>query len=379
MLVLMVSKALVVGAYQRKLEEMAALQGVELVVGVPPYWQEADNRLPLERSFTEGYTLRVTPMRFNGHYHIHYYPQLGRLLDRVKPDILHIDEEPFNLATWLAVRQAERRGIPAVFYSWQNIEQRFPPPFSLLEADVLRRAAGGLAGNHAALEILRRKGCTAPMEVVFQFGTDPDLFRPRADGAANEVFTIGFVGRLVPQKGLSVLLEALAGLDDAWQLEVLGNGPERQDSEETARRLGIGERVRFRGQVPSTEVPRHVACFDLLVGPSLTMPRWKEQYGRMLVEAMSCEVPVIGSDSGEIPAVVGEAGLITPEGDALALRAAIARLRDDPAERRRLGRMGRRRVLERYTQAAVAAQTVVLYSEALVAWRLRLGQRGATG
>lgn len=371
MRILMISKALVVGAYQRKLEEMAALPGVELVVGVPPYWQEAGNRLPLERSFTSGYELRVTPMRFNGHYHIHYYPQLGRLLNWAKPDILHIDEEPFNFATWLGIRQAARRGIPSVFYSWQNIEQRFPPPFNLLEADVLRQAAGGLAGNHAALEILRRKGCTAPMQVVFQFGTDPDLFRPRADGGTNEGFTIGFVGRLVPQKGLHIVLEALAGLDGTWQLEVLGNGPERASSEEAARRLGIGDRVQFRGQVPSTEVPEHVARFDVLVGPSLTTPRWKEQYGRMLVEAMACEVPVIGSDSGEIPAVVGDAGVITPEGDTLALRAAIARLRDAPAERRQLGRAGRRRVLERYTQAAVAAQTVTLYEEALTAWRTR--------
>jgi glycosyltransferase involved in cell wall biosynthesis len=379
MRVLMVSKALVVGAYQRKLEEMAALPGVELVVGVPPYWQEAGNRLPLERSYTSGYALRVTPMRFNGHYHVHYYPQLGRLLDRVRPDILHIDEEPFNLATWRAVRQAGRRDIPSAFYSWQNIEQRFPPPFNLLEADVLRRAAGGLAGNHAALEILRRKGCTAPLRVVFQFGTDPDLFRPRGDGPTNEVFTIGFVGRLVPQKGLGVLLEALAGLDGAWRLEVLGNGPARERSEDAARRLGIGDRVLFRGQVPSTEVPGHIARFDVLVGPSLTTPRWKEQYGRMLVEAMSCEVPVIGSDSGEIPAVVGEAGLITPEGDAPALRAAIARLRDAPAERRRLGALGRRRVLERYTQSAVAAQTLALYEEAITAWRQRSRRTAARG
>ena len=68
--------------------------------------------------------------------------------------------------------------------------------------------------------------------------------------------------------------------------------------------------------------------FDVLVGPSLTTPRWKEQFGRMLVEAMACGVPVIGSDSGEIPHVIGDAGIVVPEGDRVALCAAIARLRD---------------------------------------------------
>ena len=178
MRVLMVSKALVVGAYQRKLEELAALPGIELSVAVPPSWREQGHEMRLTRSYTEGYSLLETPIRLNGHYHVHYYPELPALLDRLRPDVLHIDEEPYNLATWLAIRAAERRGILSLFYAWQNILQRYPPPFRWLEADVLRRAALGIAGNKDGAEVLRAKGYAGPMRVIRQFGIDPELFRP---------------------------------------------------------------------------------------------------------------------------------------------------------------------------------------------------------
>lgn len=361
MRILMVSKALVVGTYQRKLEEMAALPGVELIVAVPPYWREQHHVLRLERSFCQGYTLLVTPMRFNGHYHYHYYPQLGRLLDRVRPDLLHIDEEPFNLATWLAVRQAQRRGIPTVFYTWQNILQRFPIPYGWLEADVLRRAALGLAGNRAAADNLRTKGFRGEVRVVPQFGTDPELFSPAPRIAPMRPFTIGFLGRIEQRKGLGILLEAVAALGGSWKLHIVGTGTAIEDFKAQAANLGIAAQVSFLGQVPSTSIPDFLRGLDVLVGPSLTVKRWKEQFGRMLVEAMACEIAVVGSDSGEIPQVIGEAGIVVPEGDVPALCSALQMLRDQPELRKRLGRAGRQRMLTHYTQAAVARDTVDAY------------------
>jgi glycosyltransferase involved in cell wall biosynthesis len=89
----------------------------------------------------------------------------------------------------------------------------------------------------------------------------------------------------------------------------------------------------------------------------------------MLVEAMACGVPVIGSTSGEIPNVIGDAGLVVPEGDSVALRAAIARLRDDPVERRTMAEHGRARVLALFTQEAVARRTYAVYQEMLAAYQ----------
>ena len=109
MRILMLSKALVVGAYQKKAEELAALPSVELTVAVPPLWREPGvGAQALERRFTRGYALEVLPIRFNGRHHIHYYPSLGRLVARLRPDVFHIDEESFNLATFLALRAGVR-------------------------------------------------------------------------------------------------------------------------------------------------------------------------------------------------------------------------------------------------------------------------------
>ena len=122
--------------------------------------------------------------------------------------------------------------------------------------------------------------------------------------------------------------------------------------------MGIGERVDFLGQRASTQMPDVYPTFDVLVLPSLTRPNWKEQFGRVLIEAMACGVPVIGSDSGEIPNVIGDAGLIFPEGDIDALRDSIASLLADPGRRARYAEAGRQRVLAEFTQAQIAAATV---------------------
>ncbi len=367
MRVLMITKALVVGTYQRKAEELARLPGMELTVAVPPYWREGAHHITLERTYTTGYELVTLPMVLNGHYHAHFYRDLDRLIARVAPDVIHVDEEHYNVATLQGMRLADRRGIPALFFAWQNIPKRYPPPFSLIERYTLRHAAYAIAGNQDAADIIRAKGYHGPIAIIPQFGIDPELFTPREQSDAAP-FTIGFVcgpGRLTPVKGLHVLLEALAGVDGAWRLQVIGDGASRDDCERLAERLGIGTRVAFLGVRPSTAMPEIMRAFDVLAGPSLTTPTWKEQFGRMLVEAMACGVAVIGSDSGEIPNVVGAAGVIVPESDSKALRAAIVRLRDDPAERRRLAESGRARALTLFTQEAVARRTYAVYQEML--------------
>ncbi len=366
MRVLMISKALVVGAYQRKLEELARLPGMELTVAVPPYWREGDHRLVLERVHTVGYQLVVLPMILNGHYHLHLYRRLSALTDVVAPDVLHIDEEQYNLATLQAMHAAVRRNIPALFFTWQNIDQRYPLPFALVERYNLAHAAYAIAGNEDAAGVIRAKGYRGPLAVIPQFGVDPAIFAPgppRQDGR----FVIGFVGRLIAAKGIFVLLDALSELRGDWELRVIGAGEARAEAEAVVAQRGLTGRVVFMGPQPSTAMPGIMRGLDVLVGPSLTTARWKEQFGRMLVEAMACQVAVIGSDSGEIPNVIGAAGLVVPEGDAGALRAALARLRDDAGERQRLGALGRARVLELFTQEAIARRTFSVYQHMLAA------------
>ncbi|MDH7488470.1 MAG: glycosyltransferase [Anaerolineae bacterium] len=366
MRVLMISKACLVGIYQRKLEELARLPDVTLKVLVPPSWNDRGGRVPLERVHTERYDLGAIPIAFNGNYHLHFYPDLGRHVRAFRPDIVHIDEEPYNLATWQAMRLARAVGAKALFFTWQNLLRRYPPPFRWMEAYNYRHAACAIAGNQEAVAVLRAKGFAGPVAVIPQFGVDTDRFAP-ANGMPDPAapFTVGFIGRMVPEKGVGLLLDAMAGLGGEWRLMYLGDGPARAELEAHVRAMGLASRVAFQSRVPSVEMPAYLRRLHVLALPSVTRPNWKEQFGRVLIEAMACSVPVVGSSSGEIPNVIGDAGLVFPEGDVEALRAALERLRDDRALWQRLAAAGRARVLAEFTHAQVAQKTYRVYQETL--------------
>ncbi len=358
----MLSKACVVGAYQGKLEQIASHNDIDLTVIVPPRWRDERGALPLERAHTRGYRLLVEPILFNGSYHFYFYPRLRRRLTALHPDILHIDEEPYNLATWHALRLAQRQGARTLFFSWQNIKRRYPWPFSAMESHVLRRADAAIFGSAGAREVWRAKGYRGRDAVIPQFGIDPNLFPMRAEDTRTEMgFSVGFVGRLVREKGVDVLLNALAELPEAVHLTVIGAGPERAALGQLAARLGISERVVFGPWLPSTEIPGRLRRLDALVLPSRTTPHWKEQFGRVLLEAMASGAPVVGADCGEISNVIGSAGLLFPEGDSAALAAALRQLIEDGDLRQRVAQNGRARVLAHFTQAQVAAETVSVY------------------
>src|ERR1700704_2119552 len=341
MKVLIVSKILVVSTYRRKLDEIAARPEVERLVAVtPPAWHEPGGRTwslePADRP--RAYELRVEPIRFNGSYHLFYGPGLGRVLREVRPDIVHLDEEPYNLATAHGTWLARRAGVPSLFFSWQNLLRRYPPPFNWLESRVYEQAAYAIAGSTEAQGVLRTKGYAGPSSVIPQFGVDPELFAPGMPPDGPPV--IGFIARLVEEKGLFVLLAALAGLSGAWRLSVVGTGPLEAQARRRAEQLGLSERISWERGIASTRVPELLRSFSVLVQPSLTRAHWKEQFGRAVMEAMACGVAVVGSASAEIPNVIGDAGLLVPEGDATALRNAIARLLADRQLRAELGRRG---------------------------------------
>jgi glycosyltransferase involved in cell wall biosynthesis len=360
----MLSKACLVGAYQTKLEEIAKYDDVELLVIVPPVWLDPAGPVALERSHTNGYRLLADPVRFNGHFHLHYYPRLKQRLAEFRPDIVHIDEEPYNLATWLAMRQAKAVGARTLFFTWQNLHRRYPFPFSWLERQVLDGVDAAIMGNQEAAAIWQAKGYAGPYRVIPQFGVDPEVYRLPAQRDPGRSFVIGSANRrLVPGKGVDVLLRAAARLPGVWQLHIAGEGPERPFLQNLAHELNIANRVHFDGPIPSGQMAAYLQQIDVLVLSSRTQPNWKEQFGRVLVEAMACEVAVVGSDSGEIPHVIGDAGLVFPEDDVDALHGYLLRLMQSPELRNELGRNGRARVLAHYTQAQIAAQTVAVYRD----------------
>lgn len=356
MKILMASKALVVGAYHAKLEALGAQPGIDLLALAPDSWIEGGRRQRAEPVTPERYGLRYQPLRLNGRFHLHWWPGLAGAVEEFQPDIVHIDEEPYNAATAHACRVARRRGARVVFFAWQNIRRRYPPPFAWFERYVFGRAAG-IAGTVTAADVLRAKGFGGRLAVVPQFGVDPELFAP-GDGERGATFRIGYAGRLIEAKGIELLLDAVRRIEGDVELLVAGTGP----LEEAIRGQAAGDaRVRLLGALPSAAMPEFYRNLDVLVLPTLGRRGWTEQFGRAAIEAMACGTPVIVSDAGELPAVVGEAGRIVPAGDARALQEALGDLREDGQARAHLAEAGRARVLAEFTHERIAAATAAFY------------------
>ena len=161
-----------------------------------------------------------------------------------------------------------------------------------------------------------------------------------------------------------MLLYAVRDLPGLWRLHIVGEGSQRDAIETQVLEMGLESRVTFeKSWLPSLRMPAFYRQLDALVLPSRTRPNWVEQFGRVLIEAMACGVPVIGSDCGEIPNVIGDAGLVFPEDDAPALRGHLEQLMRDAELWSSLSLRGRERVLTHFTQRAIAAQTMTVYQE----------------
>lgn len=364
---------------QPKLYCLAAYPDLELTALVPDrmltygQWQDAEVPQNAPFRFVAGHT-RWRSI-FKQWYLLHYPNSLGRLLAETQPDIVDIWEEPWGLVTaqtiWLTKLLCPLAKI--VVETEQNIFKHLPPPFAQFQKYSLANADMMIARTDEAKDVLRRKGYLKTVGVVPN-AVDTDAFMPLLSDERRQVrqklgwgsdddFVIGYVGRLVPEKGLLDALGAVSLLPKNARLVFVGSGPQRDELERKARALGIEERVRFAGQKSLAELPDVMNALDVLVLPSRTTSTWKEQFGRVLIEAGACAIPIVGSDSGAIPAVVADAGLIFAEGNISAFAECLRRLQSDPELRERLGKNGQARARDLFSWRQVAKQMHSYYGE----------------
>jgi glycosyltransferase involved in cell wall biosynthesis len=239
----------------------------------------------------------------------------------------------------------------------------------------MRRADAWIGIGHTVVDALGARDAYAsrPRRVI-PLGVDTARFRPDAHARARihrelgwadaGVPVVGFVGRFVPEKGLALLmrtLDATAALK--WHAIFVGGGAMTTALETWARRHP--GRVRIATGVTHDLMPSYMSAMDILCAPSQTTPSWREQLGRMLLEAFASGVAVIGSDSGEIPRALGDAGVVVGEGDDAGWVRALSALLASPERRAELAAKGRARALDSFAWPVVARQHLALFESLL--------------
>lgn len=283
-----------------------------------------------------------SPLRNSGSLPFHLWSTraIRRAIEEFRPDLIDVHEDPFYPAAAQAVFAA--RGHSIVLHADQNLPKRYPPPFSTLRSWVFRRVTAIYPSSTEGGDVLRHWGYRGTIRPI-PYGVDTELFDAHPTGDR-----VGFVGRFVESKGILDLLPLGA------RLLCIGSGP----LEPVVR--DAGAEVRRVSTV--FELRSALEEMGVLAMPSLTTRRWKEQFGRSAAEAMAAGLPVVAYASGALPEVIGDVGVLVPEGDGSALRAAIE---DVLVDRTRLGSAARERARAHYAWPVVARQMIELYAEAL--------------
>lgn len=310
---------------------------------------------------TLGYDIFPSRVFFPTRTHRLIYRSLSTHVKEFQPDILYMNAEPENFQTFQAAVMCSSGKPRLVFSSWRNIDHlRDGYPYRLeflhraIERYVLRRAAHGIVFNREAKNIFSRHGYDTTTFIPPH--VDTELFGPAEHTENSESFVVGYVGRMAEQKGIDLLLRAVAALPGRFRAILVGDGPDREAFRQLAEVLGIAYRVEFHPPVRQEQLPELYGRMDVLVLPSRTEKYWKEQFGRVLIEAMACGIPVVGSSSGEIPEVIGNAGLIFKEGSVEGLRLELERLAENRTLWRELRARGLKRVRDRYSVECIAQQ-----------------------
>lgn len=324
---------------------------------VPARWHEFGRDIVADPPNDHGPTVHVLPSLLTRggpmSWYLHFYPHLPGLIRRLRPDVIHLWEEPWSV---VALEARLFKGDAALVLEVdQNILKRLPPPFEAMRRHVLRATDHILSRSPEATAVVRANGYAGPVSAIGH-GVDLTTFRPADDapGGDREVLRLGYVGRIVEEKGLDDALDAMMRCKVRTSLSVMGEGPYEPQLRRRIAEYGLEDRVSFRGWGTAAEVAEFIHGLDILVLLTRTTKDVCEQFGRVIIEAQSCGVPVIGSDCGAIPDVVGAGGWIVPERAPDRLAALLDDLAGDPARRKVQSAAARVNARSRFSYDAIS-------------------------
>jgi glycosyltransferase involved in cell wall biosynthesis len=347
--------------------KLRALAGLDVAVAaaVPDRWVPAGLDREQQTNWGQDGGVRTVPIPIRGNASADADPYwhvrtVRGLLTDYRPDLLQIEEEPGSNGAAAIARAARRLKIPYVLLTRESLPVSRGTLAALRRNRALAGAAGLVSVNQHAGRLSLRGHPSLPHRTIPQLGVPLPLSVERRPHTG---LAIGFVSRLIPEKGLDLLFRAAVKLVGRWTITVVGTGPAQEELEGLAERLGIAGRVTWLGALPRSGVDQVWPSLDVVVAPSRTTARWIETTPRAALDAMAHGIAVVGSAAGAIPETLGDGGIVVPEEDVTALAEVLQRLHDEPDVHARLGAAGRRLVMDAHTDAAVARRTLDFWHE----------------
>jgi glycosyltransferase involved in cell wall biosynthesis len=342
---------------------LVSRQDIELHLVVPAVWKEFNRTFVADPVKQDGLRVHVLPILLSRAgpigWYLHFYPGLHKLLREVQPDVIHLWEEPWGVVALQA--RILKKSAALVLEVDQNLLKRLPPPFNIIRREVLRHTDHVLARSPEAAAVVRACGYTGAVTPI-AYGVDQTIFCPGDPAPARETdsrrLRVGYAGRLIEEKGVDDVLDAIARIEAPVSLSIMGEGPYGDILRQRTIQLGLADRVTFKGWGRPAEVAAFLRELDVMVLLTRTTKAVREQFGRVIVEAQACGVPVIGSESGSIPNVVGKGGWIVPEGDPDTVAGILESIIKNPDIRVAAGKAARENVQSRFTYEAVAETLV---------------------
>jgi len=344
---------------RRRYHQFAGRTDLDVHLLAPAHWYEFGRAMTADPPDDPGVTLHVEPVRL-GHFplaswYLHYYPGLARLIRHLDPDVIHLWEEPWSVVALQATRLRGRAGL--VVETDQNILKRLPPPFQGMRSHVLRRTTFLLSRSPQATAVARACGYQGPV-LPIGYGVDQEIFYAlpgsSRQGAGHRAIRLSYVGRLVEEKGLDDVLEAMGVASSPVRLAIMGEGPYEPSIRRRIAELGLADRVSLRGWGSPTDVADAFRAADISILLTRTTAHVREQFGRAIIESQSCGVPVIGSSCGAIPDIIAGGGWVVPERAPRAMARLLDEIAGAPQEIVRRAQAGLDNVSARFTFAIVA-------------------------
>jgi L-malate glycosyltransferase len=330
---------------------------------------------------------------------------LFKILKKFKPDIIHVEQGDNALSYFQIIFIAKLLRLKSkfTFFTWVNWKHDWSLKYKLIwqfiEKFNLKNSAGAFVGNDDAKVILQEKNFLKPIKTLLQLGVNTKYFYPKeveilkrvardkvnkknkpsascichpglvasaeamkcvGRNSGSSHYKIGFMGRLIKEKGIFDLLQVFSNLKNQfknWELIFVGEGNEKQSLVNKIKELNLTGTVQILEPVDHKKVGNLLNEFDIFVLPSYDTPEWREQFGHVLIEAMACKIPIIGSTGGEIPNVIGGAGLIFEQKNKRDLKEKLSLLMKNEKLRKELALKGYKRFKNNFSYEIIAKET----------------------